>query len=80
MTILLNCSFVNHLIIVCRNEKLIKRLPIVISLLAVTVLICTNLGFPYSGQVDSLTPQRYLISVSEGKFEYLKVTVIKLMK
>lgn len=57
------CSFIHQLIIVIRKEKIVTKIPIAITLGALAVLLFTNLGFPYSGQVDSLTPQRYLITV-----------------
>lgn len=68
---LLCCSFVNQLIIVTKKPTVITRLPITVTLVAVAVVIFTRLGFPYSGQPHSLTPQRYLISVCSFNDQFL---------
>ena len=47
------------------------------TLLAMAVLLFTNLGFPYSGQAHSLTPQRYLMAVGFLKDIVTETKVLK---
>lgn len=58
------CSFINQLIIVTKRPNVITGLPFAVFLVSIAVILFTRLGFPYSGQPHSLSPQRYMFSVS----------------
>ncbi|KAJ8939086.1 hypothetical protein NQ314_011240 [Rhamnusium bicolor] len=56
-------SFVVPLILLVRKVERIFSLLTGLFLLSLAILILTPLGFPYSGEMNSLAPQRFMIAV-----------------
>ncbi|XP_059612920.1 endoplasmic reticulum metallopeptidase 1-like [Phlebotomus argentipes] len=61
-------SFVCQLVLVAQFPHILQRIPASFTFLALAVLLLTDLGFPYSGDVTSLAPQRFIISNIDRKF------------
>lgn len=62
-------SFVVPLILLIRKVERIFSLLTGLFLLSLAILILTPLGFPYSGDQNSLAPQRFMIAV---RYTFLK--------
>ncbi|XP_055690265.1 endoplasmic reticulum metallopeptidase 1-like isoform X2 [Lutzomyia longipalpis] len=61
-------SFFCQLVLVAQFPHILQRIPASFTFLALAVLLLTDLGFPYSGDVTSLAPQRFFISNVDRKF------------